>query len=542
MSFPSSARRRPSARRSALALAVLAGLSGQSRAALTDNLGTSVVAMSLGNAVVADPPGLDSIHFNPAGLARITKDTKSDAVFGASIKPYARFSQPSDFDIGGWKEDPLNGTHTGPVRQTLYLPGIGVPKFRLPAAIAAGMGFAFHEEGSRWTFATSTYAPQAVGLDHTTDPNDPARFDGKKVVIQRLVYLAPSVGYKISDTLRIGAAVPIAHQGFALETDMRMPNVVLGIMGKLQDAWCGENGNSLDPLLLGICGGGKEGRLRPFNQAGSMGFDMTAPFDPTLNLGILWEPKDWFAMGAVYQFGSKTVLTGRFKFEAAPMLRKFIDGMYNSLFGPVAASIVGFPTSIPAEQSGNATLVLPFPEHVQVGIKFKPIRMVQFNVDANWTNWARWKTLTFQFDQQVELLKMARLFGQADAAKLTIPRGYTSPVHFGFGLDINPYGGLHLRAGYEPRKTSIPNAAMDLIAPLPNLKVVSLGAGYEAKDGFRVDATVSYTHGKFNLPARTSCNLNCDNFFNVIYNPYAGLDINGGIYVRYLGVSLSKPF
>ena len=28
-------------------------------------------ALSLGNAVTADPPGIDSIHFNPAGLARI---------------------------------------------------------------------------------------------------------------------------------------------------------------------------------------------------------------------------------------------------------------------------------------------------------------------------------------------------------------------------------------------------------------------------------------------------------------------------------------
>ena len=28
-------------------------------------------ALGLGNAVTADPPGIDSIHFNPAGLAKI---------------------------------------------------------------------------------------------------------------------------------------------------------------------------------------------------------------------------------------------------------------------------------------------------------------------------------------------------------------------------------------------------------------------------------------------------------------------------------------
>ena len=50
--------------------AMLAAFAAASaHAALTENLAVSPVAMSLGNAVTADPPGLDSIHFNPAGLA-----------------------------------------------------------------------------------------------------------------------------------------------------------------------------------------------------------------------------------------------------------------------------------------------------------------------------------------------------------------------------------------------------------------------------------------------------------------------------------------
>ena len=529
--------------RAAGAAAALALCAPAAQAAFTENIGVSPIAMSLGNAVTADPPGLDAIHFNPAGLTRLKGNVRQDSVFGASIKPYATISQPAGFDIGGWKVDPIANSSTGPVRQTIFLPTIGPVKARLPIAAAAGLGLSFHNEGSPWTFATAVYVPQAVGIDRTLDKDDPARFDGRKVVIQRLVYLSPTAAYKLSDTLSVGVAVPIAHQSFALDTDMRFPNKLLGIIGKLQDAWCGDSSNPLDEFAFGLCDGGNQaGHLRPFNKAGSMQFELTAPADPTINLGVLWEPKPWLGFGAVYQSGSKTVMTGRYTFQTEEMFRSFVHGMYNSLLGPLVASMFGFPTSIPPVQSGNVTMVLPTPEHVQVGLKFKPLDRVQLNVDLNWTNWKRWDKLTFQFDRNVALLEMARIFGQADSSKLIIPRGYQNPLHYGVGLQVRATDSIMLRAGYEPRKSSVPNSAIDLIAPLPDMTIKSLGIGYATRSAMHIDATASYASGRFNLPAETSCNLNCSNFFNAIYNPYAGLDVSGGIRIRYFGVTLTQPF
>ncbi|TAK94126.1 MAG: hypothetical protein EPO09_10510, partial [Aquabacterium sp.] len=100
---------------SARQLRLLSGLTlgvtcwGAAHGALTDNLGTSPKAMSMGNAVTADPPGVDSIHFNPAGLSRLEGNVKQDNFFGASVRIKANFHQPENFDIGGWKEDPLAG-------------------------------------------------------------------------------------------------------------------------------------------------------------------------------------------------------------------------------------------------------------------------------------------------------------------------------------------------------------------------------------------------------------------------------------------------
>ena len=530
--------------RPAAALAACAALAlPAAHAALTDNLTASVTAMALGNAVTADPPGIDSIHFNPAGLARLEGDSESIHNFVASIRTSASFHQPADFDIGGWKDDPLNNTSTGPTRQVMYVPGYGMPGWRLPAVAVPGIGMAWNTPGSPWTFATNSYMAQAMSLDRTTDPNDPGQYQGRQLQIQRLVYAAPSVGYKYSDTLRFGMAVPIAHAAFVVDTNMRFPNELLGIFGQLQKGWCPENGgNIIDVFGFGVCGGGKDGMVSPFKKAANMRMELTAPVDPTLNLGVLWEPASWLGLGLVYQGGAKTHYTGNYEFDAEPMLRNFIQGMNSSLLGPIAGAVLGFPSSIPAVQKGNMNATIPFPAHVQVGIKLKPIKYAQLNVDASYQQWSEWNQFSFQFDDSIKLLEVARLYGIPDSTKLTIPLGYRSVVNFAYGLQLFPVERLTLRLGYEPRKSSIPGDKISLLAPLPDTKLYSAGLNFKLDKNTDISVTGSYMVGKFNTPANTDCNMNCNIFLNVIYNPYAGLDVKGDIRVRYFGFELNRRF
>src|SRR5690242_2529842 len=110
-----------------LAIAVALSLAAMpaARAGVTDNLATSPTAMAMGNAVTADPPGIESIHFNPAGLARLSGMHHVDTIFVASIRNPNRFVTAPDIDIGGFKNDPINGMSSGPVRQAVALPYIG---------------------------------------------------------------------------------------------------------------------------------------------------------------------------------------------------------------------------------------------------------------------------------------------------------------------------------------------------------------------------------------------------------------------------------
>jgi long-subunit fatty acid transport protein len=388
-----------------------------------------------------------------------------------------------------------------------------------------------------------TYISQAMSMDRTKDPDDPARFDGRLVQLQRLVYLSPSAAYKFSDTLRFGISVPIAYANFGINTDFRAPNKLLGTVGELQKGVCPNgNGNLIDTLTFGLCGGGPEGMVDPFKRAANINFDMHSSFDPTVNLGVLWEPKKWFALGLVFQGGTRTTYTGNYMFHSDPMLRQFVRGLNSSLLGPIVGAVTALPAEIPEYQSGNMTATIPFPWRLQTGIKLMLSDYLQVNADVSYANWKSWNQLTFKFDQSIKLLEMARLFGYANSNEASFQMGFRNVLNYSLGAQLNVTKKIALRMGYEPRKSSIPGDKMSLLAPLPDTKLKSVGLRYRFDDGAEVNLTGSYMKGSYNIPARSDCNLNCDGFFNLIYNPYAATTVSGSLIVRYAGASYTRPF
>jgi long-subunit fatty acid transport protein len=175
-------------------------------------------------------------------------------------------------------------------------------------------------------------------------------------------------------------------------------------------------------------------------------------------------------------------------------------------------------------------------------MKFIPLRQWQMNFVLGWTNWKRWDKLTIEFDQPIALLQMAKLFGVQDSSKLVLKRGYRNTITMGVGVQYQPTENFTIRAGYENRPSSVSPSVFDLIAPVPDLQLFGVGLGYKFDKKSGVDVGASLVKGSFNIPAGQSCNLNCSDFFNLIYNPYAGLNVRGNMYIRYLGVSFSKVF
>ena len=82
---------------------------------------------------------------------------------------------------------------------------------------------------------------------------------------------------------------------------------------------------------------------------------------------------------------------------------------------------------------------------------------------------------------------------------------------------------------------------------MPDTVEKSIGFEYkkrarEFSTGTAFNVTYSHMTGRYYVPARTSCNMNCDDFFNIVYNPYAAMDVNGSITIRYLGIGISHEF
>ena len=231
----------------------------------------------------------------------------------------------------------------------------------------------------------------------------------------------------------------------------------------------------------------------------------------------------------------------RYRVHVDPMMRKFVEGMYASLLGPIAGAMTGIPSSIREVQTGNMSTTLPFVQRVQFGMKLRPIKKFQINLDASWDEGEKIDKVKIQFDQQIDMLKALRMFGHPDPSTATVPMGAQSKWSWGTGLQFMPNDRLTLRMGYEDRRSSIPTNQLSLTAPLPDMIGKSVGMTYVAKSGLQLDFTYSYLYGKFNVPAEGSCNMNCSDFFNVVYNPYAGLDVTGDMTVKYIGIGITKP-
>jgi len=242
-------------------------------AQLATNIAVDVKAMSMAHAVTADPPGIMAIHFNPAGLGKLRGRRMDLHFLGVDFGLNSEFSAPPDYNVFGFSDDPVvcadaPGDGADFCREfrtgqstvegiSLYIPILNDSVDLPPGPLIAGPipSFAIRPPGSKFTFATATYLPMAAGFYRADD--DPGNFMGRRVALERITYLSPSVGFKATDTLYLGASIGLSYQAVMLETDFRAPNELLGFTRIVDESICapfkGESNVALDLILFGIC-------------------------------------------------------------------------------------------------------------------------------------------------------------------------------------------------------------------------------------------------------------------------------------------------
>ena len=536
---------------------ILAGCSSSAFAQLGTNLSVDTRALALGNAVTADPPGISAVHFNPAALTKIQGLQTDVQGIVANFDIQREFSVPAGYNVFGYSDDPIvcndgpevasdictdfKGTVHGDVEYaSLYVPvlkkmvdlGEGMP---LAAPTA---GIAYNPPGSKATFATAMYAPLIAGFG--AENGNPGNYMGQQVALERITYLSPSIGYQINDQLSIGGGIGMSYQAIGLKTDLRFPNELIGMLRMIDEVVCTpfkEHSDIItDILLLGMCNA-DEG-MNPFGRFGQMQLAMEQSLSPSYNLGVLWEPTEDFSFGMVYQSAAKMRLKGKYHIDNAKAPQEMIKGLMSSPTGQILASILGFPSSVPASESGLVAMDFEYPAHFQAGVKYKLMPDLQVNFDVGWTDYKAWDKFRFEFDRQISALKIAKLLSEnISDASLALPLEFTSPWNFGIGLEYSATDRLKLRAGYEPRASAIPDGKRNTMIPINGAQLFGLGVGYRFDADTDLDLSIGFLRSKDNIPANSSSMANQTGVNNILLNPYAGLNVKTDTKITILGLN-----
>lgn len=524
-----------------VSVTLLAFFPSNSLASFTEQLAIDTRAISLANNVTASPPGLMSIHYNPAGLSLLGDGNYfSMSATLPVIKKTSKFEADPEFKgFAGFEgqKDPLAGTEGTNSSGRMSLPFLGPQNFLVSPAI----GLSHRAPGSDWTFAIGLYAPFAIGFIHAKE-NDPSRFGGQSVYQQHLIFAAPAVSYQVNKTLSIGASVGLGQTAMGASLDMRSPNDIVGMTKVLGDATKGMEIPLISELTFRspFFGGG----IGPYDRVASFAVNLRDDFSPSYNLGLLWEPTDWFSFGASYQSEIKTHMVGTYKLSYSNEWQRMADWFGSTPTLLIISGMLGLPNKAVPEQSGIMTADNTFPQIVNLGVKVNPFKKLSILSDVHWANWSVLNKDRFVFDQKIQLLQFVKVLGYTGGENvLQLNRNFKDTWNWGVGAEYQLLDWLTLRAGYENRKSSVQNSLFDLLYALPNLDSYGAGLGIKLKNGMEIDLAAAYLVNKsYKIKNNQSLNMNSTEFTNPVYNPYAGLNYEQRTETYMGSFKLTLPF
>lgn len=519
-------------------------------AVLTDNLTIgNAKAVSLAHAVTADPPGIDSIHFNPAGIARLNgskshyKLITADFAVELEIGDYEEGWQNLMDDrraTGRYDEaffyDEARLTTSKTEGASLMLPGMGMTD--LDVLLGPAGGWSHQSEGSRFTIASSVYTPLSVGFYR--DKNDPGRFIGERLSLFRLTYFSPTIAYEVNDSLALGASVNFSYAGVGLELAFRGPHIGLYGLKEAQDMVCEEQVD----LPVDLCGGG----INLYDELGYLSIEVEDPVTIGYNLGLLWDLTEWLTFGMVYQSAVDMEMKGEFKWTSTDVWVDFLEPIVSSpnyaLFEEIMALRNWTLPEGKPNVSGASALTMEMPEHYAFGLSLKVTPRLKVNLDYKFTAWSAWPELPLDFSIPVDVLRLAAII-QPDVASpnaVAFPFGLKDSWNYAVGIEYRYSDKLLFRGGFEPRDSSIPPESVTPLLPVGDGTFYGLGFGYRPGDGSEIDVGLGYLETEVIMAGGDSPLGNSLDPTLLIYNPYKGSDITATLSTVLLEFSYLKNF
>lgn len=528
---------------------LLAVFSAPALATLTDSLTIgSAKAVALGHAVTADPPGIDSIHFNPAGLIKLKgRQTHFKTVAGTfSIDmKFGDYDPQTAAEIDKHRGESYfkeNDAHesTGTTEgASLMLPFFGMTD--VPVLFAPLGGVSYGAPDGKMTIATNVYSPMMVGLYRAED--DPSRWIGQRMSFMVITYFSPSFAYRVNDEFTVGAAMTVNYGGVGFELPFRAGNPSVYELGKLQEGPM-LNCTGADPTKPKVdllCGG----NFSPYEELGYMALEVEDPVSVGFNLGVLWNPIPWLTFGATYIAPIPMTLKGDFSWTSSQAWSSVLVPLVNSPLGAridTIANALGyeFPTG-QSKTKGKVTLDMEMPTQFMLGTSVQITPRVKVNLDYKYAGWSSWQDLPLQLSKSIDFLRLAEYVGESTSDSLVFPLALKDTWNWAVGMEYQWSDRLVLRMGVEDRPTSLSKGNFSPLLPMGSGKLFGAGFGLNSEYGM-VDFGVAYFRNTLKMPSGTSPLGNDTDPMNFIYNPFFGTDIKTKLSTLLLEMSISQKF
>jgi long-subunit fatty acid transport protein len=507
-------------------------------------------AISLGNSVTAYPPGLMSIHYNPAGLSNVREGIVFSQGFSMVYHNTShRFMPDPDFSLQNKEflstDDPIANTESNSEDHRLYIPFYGKGDFPV-LMMPLPFGISSRQFGSRWTFAYAVYSPYIWGEE--TEDNQGARFQKKAAYLQHFIYAAPAASYQVSDQFSVGFSLGLGQSALGLISDIRIPNELTAALSEME--YHSQTGQS----LVFKSGTG------PFDPFAEMDISLRSKNEmaPSFNVGFLWEPISWLTLGCVYQSQVRSDLKGHFRIDYEKQFQSTIQFINKTPeVRNMIANYVKDPSQLSAKlaaldksvEAGDVHIDnFTFPERVQFGIKLRPFKKLRLMCDFHWANWISTKSYTLQFEpgdqSTLAVLQLANILGYHldpnNPNTLIYEKELNPTWHISFGIEYQLKECLAIRMGYENRKSNTDEAYFDLLT-MPDIDFYGAGLGWKLKQGVELDLGFGYmVNSGSTIDNNISQNLN--QFQSPVYSPYAGQNCKTTFESYFFSVNLSMPF
>ena len=425
----------------------------------------------MGHVGTAMQLGSESIFFNPAATA----------------------FQQSRFDFSAGMTGIVSNCHfqTLPTVETGYQPG-PVEKsqsFTTPLHV-----YFNYKPSDRWAVGLGFYTPDGSSVEW--DDNWSGAHLVQKISLAAFTF-QPTVSFKISDRLSIGAGMTLTWGNFDLSRSM-LPigsgnqSLTAGFtqLGGLLGAAGGQLGLSPEQIAAyqAQAQAGADYFANNLNHAPIVSAQLKGSADVAigLNAGVLFHLNDEWSFGMTWRSRvDMKVGTGHATMNyGTPEAQQYLS------FLNQAMTLAGQDPVIPGLDRGSFHAELPLPTTVTWGVSFRPTPKWEFGVDLQWIGWSAYKSLTVAFNEP-----------ELGIEPIYSVKNYSNALAFRFGGEYQACRLATVRVGMYVDESPVSSAYLN--PETPSMTKVSYTLGLSLRPSKRMTVDLAYCFVSAADPERT---------------------------------------